>query len=248
MEFLHSEAYRVGSYQCNKERKLKLESILNFTQDALESYGQNCIMGIDVCRKNNLTWVIRNNDVSIYNLPTWSDQIVVDTRLEQMHRSILVVSSDAYMKNRRKHIFSSISHLVLMDLTCMRPAVAKDKIPHLLDLVQESKEKPVFIPIPAPVRLDSELNKPVRWDYIDFNQHVNNASYVVFARQTLPTSFYEENQLTRVRAAYKAPAVLGDTMLIQTQKEDTQTLHRIVSKSNPAVEYARIQMDWRVRE
>ena len=248
MSFVHSEVYRVASYQCNKERNLKLESVLNFTQDALESFGQNCGMGVDVCREKKLAWVIRNNDVAICNLPTWSDKIIVDTQIQLVHRSILVVSSDAYALDRKKRLFSSTSHLVLIDLLSQRPSIVKDKLPHLLDLTQESGEKPVFVPIPSLTRLDSELNKPVRWDYIDFNQHVNNAAYVVFARQTLPTSFYERNRLTRVRAAYKASATLGDTMLIQTQKEDIQTLHKIVSKSNPSTEFARVQMDWRVRE
>ena len=128
----------------------------------------------------------------------------------------------------------------------LRPARVIEHVPQIPAV--ESYTKTPVLPITPLTRLDQELDKPVMWDYIDFNQHVNNAAYVVFARQTLPTSFYEKNDLVRIKVAYKAPAALGDTMVVQTQREGLETLHRIVSKSDVSKEYARIQMNWRVRD
>lgn len=246
MDNVQSENYRVASYQCNNERKLKLESVLNLLQDSMECYAQKYDFGVDFGRKQNKGWVIRNNDVNIYALPTWDDRLVIDTRIESMHKSILELSSTAYMEDRKQMLFSSVCQTVLIDMANLRPARIKENIPHIP--AEESLSKTPVLPITTLTRLDQELDKPVMWDYIDFNQHVNNAAYVVFARQTLPTSFYEKNDLVRIRVAYKAPATLGDTMVVQTQREGLETLHRIVSKSDTAKEYARIQMNWRERE
>ena len=95
MDNVQSENYRVASYQCNNERKLKLESVLNLLQDSMECYAQKYDFGVDFSRKENKAWVIRNNDINIYALPTFDDRLVIDTRIEAMHKSILEISSTA---------------------------------------------------------------------------------------------------------------------------------------------------------
>lgn len=247
MTNIHSEYYRVASYQCNNERKLKLESVLNLLQDSLECFTQTYNFGVDFVRKSNKGWVIRNNDVNIYDLPTFDDRLVIDTQIKNMHKSILEFSSNAYMVgNRKKKLFSSVSQTVLIDMSTLRPVRIKENVPHIPS--EENAVKTPVLPITPLSRVDQELDKPVMWDYIDFNQHVNNAAYVVFARQTLPSSFYQQNDLVQVKVAYKAPATLGDTMVVQTQREGLESIHRIVSKSDKTKEFARLQMFWRERE
>ena len=246
MENTHTQCYRVASSQCNYERKLKLESVLNLLQDALECYAQEFNFGVDFCQKQNKAWVIRNNDVRIYDLPTFDDKLLIDTTIQRMNKSTLELSSTAYMADRKRQLFSSVCQTVLVDMTTLRPVKVKENIPHVP--AEESVVKVPTMPIVPLSRLDHELDKPVMWDYIDFNRHVNNAAYVIFARQALPQSFYEKNDLVRVRVAYKNSASLGDTMVVQTQREGQETLHRIVSKSDTSKEYARIQMNWRVRD
>ena len=246
MDNINTEEYRVASYQCNNERKLKLESVLNLLQDSLECFAQKYDFGVDFGRSQNKAWVIRNNDVNIYALPTFDDRLVIDTSIQRMNKSILEFSSVAHMADRKKMLFSSVCQTVLIDTVSFRPVSVKANVPHVP--AEENAEKVSAMPITSLSRLDQELDKPVMWDYIDFNRHVNNAAYVVFARQALPQSFYETHDLLRVRVAYKNPASLGDTMVVQTQREGLETLHRIVSKSNTTKEYARIQMNWRVRD
>jgi acyl-ACP thioesterase len=150
------------------------------------------------------------------------------------------------MAGRKKALFSSVCQTVLIDGETLRPVRIKEHVPHIP--AEEHISKTPVLPITPLTRLDQELDKPVMYDYIDFNHHVNNAAYVVFARQTIPPSFYERNDLTQVKIAYQSPVTLGDTMVVQTQRDGQESIHRIVSKSDKTKEFARIQMFWRERE
>ena len=111
----------------------------------------------------------------------------------------------------------------------------------------ESEQKSSFEAIEDITRTDSEQKREVISDNIDFNQHCNNVNYVRFANIAVPDDFRKDKDLVQVRIQYKVPAIQGDKLTVQTQVEERETRHKIVSSQNRSIEYARIQMKWRER-
>ena len=62
--------------------------------------------------------------------------------------------------------------------------------------------------------------------FIDTNNHVNNAKYVMLAEQYLPEDF----KVKEIRVEYKIAAVLGDMMIPRVSvEEDTVTVSFVTS-------------------
>ena len=91
-------------------------------------------------------------------------------------------------------------------------------------------------------------------DYIDFNKHVNNTNYVVFAERAAVNAqkriaFLKKARLKRIQIAYKRAATLEDSPLsIQTKVVPGFTEHRIVSENNQNMEFARLRLNWARKE
>jgi|GEM_PF-6042853 len=243
--FSSTQEYRIPCYQVDRDERLKTEAYFQILQDALDLYAAERNIGREYTKNHDLTWIIRNHDVQINEAPKWNDKIIVDSHSSDLRRSTLMFSSRAYSEDRKKLLFSSTSQLVLLSTLNCRPVMVKENLPHLQ--VWDAEKKPAFEAIQEPEHVDAEQQREVISDNIDFNHHCNNVNYVRFANVAVPDDFRKDKELVQVRIQYKVPAVLGDKLTVQTQVDERETRHKIISSQNKGLEYARIQMKWRER-
>ena len=235
--------YRVSPSETDGTGKLKIGGIFNWLQDSMDEYSTVLGVGADYCRKHNLSYALRGYDVSISSLPPWGSVVPIHTRIECLTPCSFVLRQTMYDPSLKKKLLSACSQVVLLDTALGRLAHPADSFPNYI--MDEIISGPYHLPsIPTPQRIDSSYEIIVPWDYIDLNQHVNNARYVELAARGLTPEKLKEMKLRRIAAAFKNAAKCGDHLEIQTQEDPTSSVHSIISKEGDNKTCAKVCFEW----
>ena len=62
----------------------------------------------------------------------------------------------------------------------------------------------------------------------DFNRHINNAAYLVWALESLPDSWLENHELTGIHLHFKKETHAGESMKSLLFRQDSLTSHHIM--------------------
>lgn len=242
----HTNDYHLAAYECDHENTLATATIFNWLQDSMDRFSRACGAGYDYCYPYGLTYMLRAYDVKINSLPRWADTLEMQNVLSDIKASSMFLRHRLYHKATKQLLLSAVSHVVLIDFLKGRPAHIKD-YPILQQI--ETLQRPVSIPRLEPLTsVDTTREQDILLDHIDFNQHVNNTNYVVFAKRALDPLFLKRNRLKRIQVAYKQAALLGDKLKIETKIEPTYTDHQISSVSQPNRQFARIRFSWQKKD
>ena len=87
-------------------------------------------------------------------------------------------------------------------------------------------------------------NGMIYYDDIDINQHVNNAIYPVWASESVPNEFREQNEIEDIEISFKRPAFYGQKITVLTQINERTTIHQIFSEDK-STEFTRVRINWR---
>ena len=234
--------YHVAPNETTMSHQLKNEALFNWLQDSMLEYSDHLDVGYKVCKERNLTYILRGYDIQINELPTLLVPTILQTELSHITQTSFFFKQTLYDKNFKKQLLSSSSQAVLVDAIKGRPVKIKD------NLNTEKLPEPISAPgldlIPKIERVDLKTAQEIPFDYIDFNQHVNNSKYITLAERGLSPELLKKIRLKRIAVAYKSAARLGDQLEIQTQISPTSSQHQIVQKEDPKKICAQILFDW----
>ncbi len=234
--------YRAGVYECDRNNILHIGSVFNWLQDSLDDFSRRRKIGHDFCRQNEITYILKSYDVIIDSFPKRMDMVSVSTDLVNTTPCSLFFKQSFINKQTRKTLLSSVSHIVLIDLKNKRPIRLEEKIPlHILDLKPMSVLEPSLPPLDV---VHSEDAQKVTYDCVDFNQHMNNANYVVFAERALNPDIHQKEKLKRIQVTYKQAAILGDKLKVLTKITPDFTDHQISSATDKNKQFARVRFFW----
>jgi acyl-ACP thioesterase len=95
---------------------------------------------------------------------------------------------------------------------------------HLSD-IKKLTEKHALTDTPKKIepRLNGtlEYSKPILYNDVDVNLHVNNSNYIDFIFDSYPKFFHKENSLRSIEISFKAELQFGDTVEIKILKDDS---------------------------
>lgn len=234
--------YHVAPNETTPNHQVKSEVIFNWLQDSMLDYSDHLGLGYNVCKERDLTYILRGYDIQINELPRFLDSTFLQTKLSHITQTSFFFEQTLYDKSLKKQLLTSSSQAVLVDAIKGRPVKIKD------NLSTENLPEPInassLEPIQPIERVDSKIIQEIPFDYIDFNQHVNNSKYISLAERGLSPELLKKMRLKRIAVAYKSPAKLGDQLEIQTQISPTSSQHQIVQKENPKKICAQVRFDW----
>ena len=238
--------YQVAGYECDRNSILSIGTIFNWLQDSMDKYSRTVGIDYDFCHQNNLTYILKNYDVVIHNLPRWSQLVQMHTQLIGSSLTSLFFNQTLSDLQTKQELFSSTSQVVLINTLNGHPARVRQCLP--IDQLESIHIKPNFEHFDPIQRIDHQSTQAVETDHIDFNQHVNNTNYVIFAARSLSPEFLKKMQLKRIQAAYRQSAKMGDILCTQSQMGTEHTDHQIVSQENPDIQYARVRFHWTAKD
>ena len=214
--------------------KMSYHALFNYLQDTStlhsEELGQT---GADLL-KDDMAWILSFWQVCIEKMPELSEDIAISTWPYSTKglfglRNYTVEDSDG------KQIMKANSIWVLIQASTGRPVRIPDEVaacyPDEPKLEMDYCDRKIVIPE------EYEEQEPIVVPkyFIDTNNHVNNAKYVMIAEQYLPEGF----DVAEIRIEYKLAAVLGDMIVPRVTIKEKEVTVALVTSGGQS--YATVQ-------
>lgn len=221
--------HSVTSYECAADHLLKPASFMQYCQEAAETHASANNIGYEWSISNNLIWVEVQGDFEFVRRPEWKETINI--RSNTGKASALQARRFVELSDKDGNILARADLLwVLIDINTRRPMPFKRINTH----VNVPEECPAIISTPLNIATEftrteaTELIAPRR--DVDFNGHINNSAYLIWALDTLPEDMTPGAAPVRVRVNFKRETFAGQPISIEHRVADTQTQHLISSE------------------
>ncbi len=216
---------KVRYSEANSKSELTLHALLNYMQDSSTLHSEELgETGAQLLEKN-MAWVLSFWQVCIEELPKTSEDICVKTWPYQT-KGLFGLRNFCMENAKGDTLVKANSIWVLVDPRTGRPIRITDEVsshyPDEPKLDMDYCDRKIEVP----EEYEEKEGIVVPKYFIDTNNHVNNAKYVMLAEQYLP----EEFKVSEIRVEYKIAAVFGDMMIPRvTIKENEVTVAFVTS-------------------
>ncbi len=202
---MYSFDSRVGFSKVDFQKKITINSIVDYFQDASTFHSEDLGVGYDYLIPRNLGWVINTWQIDITRYPMYLEKVRIFT-VPYKFRGFLGYRNFWIEDEKGEKIVKANSMWSLIDIKNMKPAKVPDDLPGVygsaepMDMDYENGK----IRIPQSAEKRNEI--VVEPHFLDPNKHMNNGQYVNIASSYLPEGF----EIKRLRAEYRSQAFLGD--------------------------------------
>lgn len=230
--------HTVTSYECGADHLLKPASFMHFCQEAAETHASGNNLGYEWSISNGMIWVEVQGDFEFVRRPSWKE--VVRLRSNTGKASALQARRFVEMSDMEGNIIARADLMwVLIDVNSRRP------IPLKRAMAQMPDECPAIIETKMEPAEEFERTETVemvapRRD-VDFNGHINNGSYLIWALETLPEDMQPGAAPRRFRINFKRETFAGTAISVEHRLAGKQTQHSIVGEGELRAE---LIIDW----
>ncbi len=239
----YSQKYNITSDCMDINYRLKPIEILMYFQDCFARYLTIKHIGAFDLLKKDLYWVIYDINVEILaQLPFWSEEIEVNVWVSEISKLKIYIDFEL---NYKKEIFAKgNSCWLILNGKTKRPSttdVVSDKMTVCNELAAGEHGK--FVTKNTKDIITSISHKTNISD-IDFNNHVNNKSYINIAEMTIPNEFRNNHVLKKLSVKYCKESFLGDELICTTYNTDiTNTYVNKIEKDGSTI--CEINTEWK---
>jgi medium-chain acyl-[acyl-carrier-protein] hydrolase len=225
--------------------RLKPVSIFNYFQDIASEH--SALMGVsayDLLLKG-LAWVVIKYQLDIYNYPTWNENLLIRTWRCSFQKLYEVRKYEIY-DDKQNLLVDAKSSWIATNLNTKKPVRIDRSLPSLLTdhLVEIDND---LISLDSVSRPDFSRTFQIRMHDLDFNRHVNNSVYPVWAMESVPADILYTHSPRKIIINYIGESLYGDRILSATQQLDSNPiktyLHSLVSEQTQK-EITRIKTVW----
>ncbi len=229
--FSHNMAY----YECDKRGRIRLVSLMNLMQDAAQTHVAKQGFSTVSMAKISRAWMANKYAIRIKKYPKAGEKIEVSTWVSEISK-ITAVREFLISDTKGNVLVEAISKWVLVD-------VVRKKVVELPTVSLRTKTlfKSNFAQAVVK-REDCKKKFTVYYDNIDFNQHVNNSFYPLWASETVSRDFRTTHSPEEIIISFKHEALYGEEIEVKTQIDGQVTNHSIISGEGK--ECARVTIKW----
>lgn len=228
---------RVRFSEVGEDRRLTLNSIVDYFQDCSTFQSEELGNGIEVMERMNRRWVLSSWQIVVNEYPKLGERIVTGTWPYDFNRFLGGRNFIMY-GDKGKVLAYANSLWTYLNSENGRPVRFDEEIIGLYELEPKYEMAYADRKINLPETMEKAQSFPVDIHHLDSNHHVNNGQYVKMAGQYLPKDF----RIYQMRAEYKKSALLGDWICPKVSMEKDQVIVSLDDKSgNPfaVVEFTR---------
>lgn len=222
---IYSTQAAVRSYECGADGLMKPETVLHWFQEIAEAHASSLGFGYDFVMSRGLAWVEVRLDAAINRLPRWKETVELRTWTAQ--ETPLLARRNLEIRDALGNCLVTASCLwAVIDVRRRRPVPLNR---HIDSFPDTPCEKTV-----APVSMDTSGLQPETREWTaerrdtDFNRHINNAAYLVWALEALPESWQEEHELTGMHLHFKKETHAGESMKSLLFLQESATCHHFM--------------------
>lgn len=206
---------RVRYSEIGEDKKLTLNSIINYFQDCSTFHSEEIGMGMDYLAKKKQAWVLLAWQIVVERYPSLCENIRISTWPYDFKR--FMGSRNFVMEDEQGNRVAYANTLwTYLDLEAGHPVSVNEEQIKAYEL--EEKLDMDYAPrkIRIPARTIDFPSFTVKPHHLDTNHHVNNGQYVLMAMEYIPVGF----TVKEMRAEYKNQAVLDDIIVPRVHEEN----------------------------
>jgi acyl-ACP thioesterase len=204
----------VQASDCQSTFTANVPALQRWLQNAAAQHAEALGVGIQALQHQGLTWILSRISLSIIRAPVCGKTVRLLTWPSGV-RGKLVAERQFYLETLDgEPLLKGSSEWLCVNLTTGRLAPLPEAVKalaspttHTFRLCQNKLPTPAADKTPL-----HTLDLQVRRQQIDANRHVNNVHYSEWAHETLPETFYFNQQPIAFDIEFKAAAKLGDAI------------------------------------
>lgn len=223
----HTRPYRVSFADMDRDYRLSMEAVLGYFQDAASDIlVRRNIAAFDL-HAQGCTWVISDFTVDMVNdMPMWRE--TVETVITPSEVSGVRVYFDfRIIAAGGRCVASGTCCWTAVNMETGRPT----PIPSLMDVEGENQLRHDRLVFPAVTEPTGEYQHVADMSDIDFNEHVNNISYVKVAISALPADYVKSHALSHIAVKFMRQCYLSETLTCRYRTEGDTTYSSILNGS-----------------
>lgn len=244
---IFEEKFRVRYAETGVSGMIKPVSVFNYFQDIMSRHcGQMNVSAFDMFEQG-LAWVVIKYDLHIHQYPIWNDRITARTWRYPYKNLYELRQFEIYDENEIL-LASANSEWITVNLKNKRPVRLSHSLP---ENMISGLQQPITNKVAAPSEItsgDAEKIFKIRMHDLDFNTHVNNSVYIIWALETVPEDVITQYRPSRISIQYMGESLYGDHIKSEIQHVKTNPkavfLHRL-SSENTKKEITRLKTVWR---
>lgn len=206
---------RVRYSEVDRHGKTQIHQILEYFQDCGVFQTVDLGFGKTGSENENQAWYLIAWDVQIKRYPSMCEKLSIITEPYKM-RGFYGYRRYRIIDENQNIIVEADSIWIFMDISKMVPL----KIPEYLinGYIEEGVDETIRVRRKLPEKGNwKEIDTiTVMKLFLDSNEHVNNAYYVLWAEEVLPEGYFVEN----IKVDYRQAALLNDEIHIFVAKEE----------------------------
>src|SRR5574344_374033 len=206
------QMYEVRSYECDKNRQLKIAALFNIFQDLAVHHADKLGVGYEFLSKTNSAWVGVYYHLKIEQLPKVCENIKIVTWPSEK-TPLLAVRDFMVEDEHKKLLITATSQWALIDMERRRPLILQKIMPQY-EVIDDKALVSDFAKLPEPERHDVEETFLARFDDVDLNGHVNNAVYPLWATESVGKDFRNTHSPKEILIAFKKETLFGEKVKV----------------------------------
>lgn len=210
-------------------------SVIMYLQDAFARFCATKKMAAYDLFKPNQYWIVTEFNIDFTdNLPYWSEEIEVSIWISEISK--IKIYTDYEIKYKNKTFAKGNSLWFIIDKNTKRP-VKTDIVASRFNVVNNLVlgEHKKFI-LPEATEKIKELKHTNNLSDLDFNNHVNNKSYINLAEMTSSEEFKSKYNLKSLNIRFNKETFLGDNLICTTYKTNNENQYtHIIEKDGISV-------------
>lgn len=199
MELIYRKKFRIYPTDVDRYGRLKSSVLLLYAQQVAGEHCEELSMDYDALAAKGMFWAVVRNRIQVTRLPKVGEEIQVETWPMPTTRTAYPRSTVAFDEDGNE-LFRSVSLWVLMDLK-ERTMVLPGKSGVIVDGTLRGNELSTPRSL-TPKLLEKILRRNVCFTDLDRNGHMNNAKYLDWIADLLPSSFHKDHTIADVTLCY----------------------------------------------
>jgi len=241
------ETFAVRSYEVDAFEVLALPALAGYLQEVAGLHAAEMGCGMEDLMGRGLTWVLLRQRIEVSLPARLGDVLEIASWPSGVER--LAALRDFEVKRQDGAVVArAATQWLVVDLARRRP-VRPDRV---LEEPFRRDETHLFADfgadLPDPAGWEAERALEIRYQDIDRNLHVNNASYVAWAIESVPYETWRSCRVAAVEAHFMAEARHGGAVRARSSRLDERRLLHGIFRQQDGKELARLRTGWVPRE
>ncbi|MCR5740920.1 MAG: hypothetical protein K6G38_00445 [Gammaproteobacteria bacterium] len=214
-ELVLKEKYMIKSSDVDSSKRLKISSLLLILQNLATDGSEIVGAGKDVTLDRGYGWIIAKMELNIKRLPTYREEITLETYPNNRMHFIYPRTFNVYDKDGNL-IIEGPSYWTLINLETRKVALYEETGIDVLGSSPTKRIKPIQ-------RKDVSLveKRVIRYSDLDLNHHFNNTKYFEFIFDTFDSSFNDSKVINHLSIEYSHE--LHEKDVVEIYKSDDNT-------------------------